>query len=100
MDSMWPACAIGRSRRAEEGKRDFSSMDKLPPKRLAKSIPVIPSRAERTLGVTVLLFGFGTLSALKGLNLMVSSTASYFYHTDYRFGFILRGLVGQFFSPI
>lgn len=67
-----------------------------------KTISVIPPRSKSTssTNLTILFFGFGVISALKGLNFLVSSTASYFYYTDYRFGFILRGLVGQLFTPV
>jgi len=75
-------------------------MDNLSPKQFVKNIPGITSRTESGLGITVLLLIFGTISALKGLNLHVDVTASYFYYSDFRFGFILRGLVGQLFSPI
>lgn len=42
----------------------------------------------------------GTISALKGLNLNLPSAQSYFYFVDYRFGFVVRGLVGQLFAPL
>jgi hypothetical protein len=75
-------------------------MDKLSPKPLVKSNPDITSRTGSRLDVIVLLLSLGIISALKGLNLHVDVTALYFYYTDFRFGFILRGLVGQLFSPI
>jgi hypothetical protein len=42
----------------------------------------------------------GSLSILKGLTLIVDQTAAYLYYTDYRFGFVLRGMVGELFAPI
>jgi hypothetical protein len=52
------------------------------------------------IGIVVLLMVLGTVSALKGFNLIVTPTASYLYYTDYRFGFVIRGLVGQIFAPL
>jgi hypothetical protein len=50
--------------------------------------------------IASLLFALGVLSAFKGLTTYVDQTAAYLYHTDYRFGFVARGLVGQLFSPL
>jgi hypothetical protein len=75
-------------------------MDSPPPNLLATWRSDIRDIDGRTSVITVLLFAFGTFSALKGLNLHVDVTASYLYYTDFRFGFILRGLLGQLFSPV
>src|SRR5690349_8059325 len=98
LSGMHPASAVFWA--AESDNREIWLMDNLSPKQFVKNIPVITSRTESRLGITVLLLIFGTISALKGLNLHVDVTASYFYYSDFRFGFILRGLVGQLFSPI
>jgi hypothetical protein len=51
-------------------------------------------------GVAALLLGLGVLSALKGLTLVVDDTVAYLYYTDYRHGFVARGLLGQLFAPL
>jgi hypothetical protein len=47
-----------------------------------------------------LFLGLGTISVLKGLNWALAPEGSYLYYIDYRFGFLMRGLVGQLFSPL
>ncbi|WP_159712859.1 hypothetical protein [Geminicoccus flavidas] len=48
---------------------------------------------------TILFLGLGAISVLKGLNWALAPEGSYLYYIDYRFGFLMRGLVGQIFSP-
>jgi hypothetical protein len=74
----------------------------LPNNKIFMFISEIISRLREILytNFSIVLFLLGTASALKGFNLHISLYNSYFYYTDYRFGFILRGLVGQLFSPV
>jgi len=46
------------------------------------------------------LLGLGALSILKGANLNIVPESLYLYYTDYRFGFVRRGLIGQVFAPL
>lgn len=68
----------------------------------ARPTVAAPLGAQSAFGtyVAILLLALGVLSALKGLRPYVDQTAFYLYYTDYRFGFILRGLIGQLFSPV
>jgi hypothetical protein len=86
----------------EEKSADFLAICRILEEKYSKFISYLGSSLRETsdVNVAVILFGLGSLSALKGLNLIVRPTASYFYYTDYRFGFVLRGLVGQLFSPV
>jgi hypothetical protein len=69
------------------------------PRPPARTIPP-RARGASEADVAVLLLGLGTLAALKGLTLSVDHTVAYLYYTDYRFGYVARGLIGQLFSPV
>jgi hypothetical protein len=50
--------------------------------------------------LVVCFFVLAVVSALKGLHRAIAPEVVYFYYTNYEFGFILRGLVGQVFAPL
>jgi hypothetical protein len=57
------------------------------------------SHSALATSLAIMFIGLGIFSAMKGLVLDVDQTAAYLYYTNYHFGFVLRGLLGQLFSP-